>query len=271
MKEMQELLDTMRALRDPEHGCPWDQVQTIESILPHTLEEIYELAEAIETGDMQGLLDELGDLQFHIVFYAQLAGEAGRFTFPDIPAHVNRKLIRRHPHVFSGADTPSAGSEHSSWEAIKREERRQLTGAAMDSILDGISRSIPALQRARKIQKRAATVGFDWADSAPVLDKIEEEIAELRQACAVGLGHEEVLDELGDLLFACVNFARLAGIDPEIALRRSNSKFERRFRYIEQRLAADGRAPHQAPLEEMEALWQEAKRGESIQDPDTDH
>lgn len=258
------LLGIMRALRDPEQGCPWDRAQTFASIVPHTLEEAYELAEVIELdADPDTLRDELGDLLFQVVFYAQMAAERGWFDFDAIAAGLSDKLERRHPHVFSDQsnDMPANGLNRQ-WEAIKSEERRQNDDDADDSVLAAVSLALPALVRARKLQKRAATVGFDWSEPGPVIAKIEEELAELSAELTAGVSHDRIEEEYGDFLFACVNLARHAGVNPESALRRANRKFESRFRYIEEQLRARGRNPHDASLEEMDALWEEAKRRE---------
>lgn len=258
---MARLLGIMRTLRDPEQGCPWDRVQTFASIVPHTLEEAYELAEVIEAGgDPDTLRDELGDLLFQVVFYAQMAAERGWFNFDAIAAGLSDKLERRHPHVFSDQanDMPVDGL-HRQWEAIKSEERRQNGDDADASVLAAVSVALPALVRARKLQKRAATVGFDWSEPGPVIAKIEEELAELSAELAAGVSHARIEEEYGDFLFACVNLARHANVNPESALRRANRKFESRFRYIEEQLRARGQNPHDASLEEMDALWDEAK------------
>jgi MazG family protein len=229
------------------------------SILPYTLEEIYELADAIERDDTAGIRDELGDLLFHIVFYARMAEESGRFTLDDVAAAIVAKLERRHPHVFGDAHVESAAAQGVAWERLKRQERRSAGGGA-GRLLDGISTAMPAFVRAGKLQKRAAAVGFDWPGPAPVLEKIEEEVDELRTEVKAGAGQEALSGELGDLLFSAVNLARHLGIDPELALRAANRKFEQRFGRLEGELRARGRSLEEASLEEMEVLWQEAKR-----------
>ena len=262
--EIDCLLEIMAQLRDPETGCPWDKVQTFETIAPYTIEEAYEVAEAITQGDMDGLQSELGDLLFQVVFYAQMSSETGGYAFADIARSVADKMVRRHPHVFAGAKVESADAQTAEWEAQKRSEREAKAKAKGDlpSVLDDVPAALPALARAVKLQKRAARVGFDWPDVSGVLEKMAEEIEELRVEQAAG-NLEGMADELGDVLFAWTNLARFQKIDPETALRNANSKFERRFRRIEAALAATGRAPESASLEEMEALWQEAKEREA--------
>jgi MazG family protein len=248
----------MDTLRDPIHGCPWDKEQTRETILPYTIEEVYELAEAIGQGDPSAIRDELGDLLFQIVFYARMASEAGQFDFADVADSINTKLRRRHPHVFGNAQIHTADQQSQSWEQIKADERAQA-GHVDGGLLDTVSSAMPALMCANKLQKKAATVGFDWGDPIPVLDKIEEEIGELRAALAQGADPARLQDETGDILFACVNLARHVKVDPETALMSTNRKFRKRFAYIESALAKQGRTTEQASLEEMEALWQQAK------------
>ncbi|OCP00894.1 MULTISPECIES: nucleoside triphosphate pyrophosphohydrolase [unclassified Ensifer] len=265
--DIQRLLDIMTALRQPETGCPWDVVQTFETIKPYTIEEAYEVADAIERGDMHDLCDELGDLLLQVVFHARMAEEAGAFTFGDVVEAVTRKMIRRHPHVFarSDADTPEAVKLQ--WDAIKqaekaeRQARRAHRGLATDAAanhLGSVQRSFPALVEALKLQERAAKVGFDWSEPEPILDKIEEEIGELRQALREK-DRAKVSDELGDLIFAVVNIGRHVGTDPEMALRGTNTKFRRRFAHIERELEAGGETLDGATLERMEELWQAAK------------
>lgn len=261
MNEMEHLLDIMRRLRDPQDGCPWDLAQTFESIVPFTLEEAYEVADAVERGDLDALEEELGDLLFQVVFYAQLAREVGRFDFHRVAAAIGDKLVRRHPHVFGDASVEGAAEQTRAWEAHKARERGERAAAEgrRAGILDDIPAALPALPRAVKLQRRAARAGFDWEDRADIFCKFEEELAELRGALKDGASHEAVDEEIGDLLFTVVNLARHLDGDPEGALRRTNRKFERRFRYIEERLAEEGRRPEDASLNEMDALWQEAK------------
>lgn len=256
------LLDIMARLRDPDGGCPWDLEQSFATIVPHTIEEAYEVAEAIEAGDMAQLKDELGDLLFQVVFYAQIAREAGHFDFNAIAQAIADKMIRRHPHVFGAAEVDSAEAQTVAWEAMKEGERQAKAGGSA-SVLDGVSTALPGLTRAMKLQKRAARVGFDWPEATAVLDKIAEEVDEIKHEMASGADPERLRDEVGDLLFACVNLARKLDVDPEGALRHGNRKFERRFRAVEDALAAQGRRPADATLDEMDALWDSAKRQES--------
>lgn len=258
------LLAIMAKLRDPDGGCPWDREQDFASIAPYTIEEAYEVADAIERGDRAALKEELGDLLLQVVFHARMAEEEGAFDFEDVAGAIADKMERRHPHVFGTASVADAETQTRAWEEQKAEERRARAAAEgrRESALDGVGLALPALMRALKIQARAARVGFDWGALAPVLDKIEEEIAELRaeldKADAARLE-----DEIGDLLFATVNLSRHLKIDPEVALRKAISKFERRFRWVEAKLADAGTTPEAAGLEEMERHWQEAKREES--------
>ena len=265
MSEIARLLDIMTRLRDPESGCPWDLEQSFATIAPHTVEEAYEVAQAIADGDMTALRDELGDLLFQVVFYAQMAREAGDFSFDDIARGISDKMLRLHPHVFGAAKIDTAAAQTLSWEAMKAEERAAKSAADMSapSALDGVARALPALTRALKLQKRAARVGFDWPDIAPVLEKLDEEITELRAELVAPDNAARVADEIGDLLFTCANLSRHAGADPEAALRAANAKFERRFKRVEALLAADGRALADADLAEMERLWNRAKAEEA--------
>ncbi len=255
------LLAVMARLRDPDGGCPWDLEQSFRTIAPHTIEEAYEVADAIERDDMAELKDELGDLLFQVVFYSQMAREQGDFDFEAVAAAIADKMIRRHPHVFSDVTVETADEMSERWEFQKAEERAEK--AAVDgraaSVLDGVVPGLPALTRALKLQKRAARVGFDWTRPKEILDKIEEEIGELRAEIDGAGTPDRIEDEIGDLAFALVNLARRLDVDPDSALRRTNGKFERRFRRIEQWLAEDGRTPDDADLDELEALWQRAK------------
>jgi ATP diphosphatase len=258
---MARLLAVMAWLRDRQHGCPWDVDQTFRTIAPYTIEEAYEVADAIERDDLGALKDELGDLLLQVVYHAQMAHETGAFGFADVASAIAEKMVDRHPHVFGDAMVATAEAQTVSWEARKAAERTaKRAGAEPAGALDGVARALPALLRAEKIQKRAARVGFDWKQTGPVIDKIEEELGELRAELMAGnVDPARLTDELGDVLFAVANLARHCKIDPEAALRATNDKFERRFRHIERRLAEAGRKPADATLEEMEALWQEAK------------
>lgn len=257
MHSIDRLLTIMHRLRDPESGCPWDRAQTYKTIVPHTLEEAYEVADTIEREDYAELRDELGDLLFQVVFYAQLANEEGRFDFEQVAAAIADKLVRRHPHVFADREFADAEEQTRHWEALKQEERAAKSGQTQTSILDGIARTLPAMSLANKLQKRAAQVGFDWPDRAGVIDKVHEELAELQQDWADPDRRE---DEIGDLLFTCVNLARHAGCDPEAALRRANLKFERRFRQLEKTCQDQQRQLSQLDVKELEAMWQEVKK-----------
>ena len=264
MTAIDRLLDVMAKLRDPETGCPWDVAQDFATIAPYTIEEAYEVAEAIAEKDWPALKDELGDLLFQVVFYAQMAREDGLFDFEAIAEGVAEKMVRRHPHVFGDGTVADAEAQTDAWEAQKAAERTakaKAKGRAV-SVLDGVTTALPALTRAAKLQARAARVGFDWPVVAAVIDKIDEEIDELRVEFDAGADRDRVMDEIGDLLFACVNLARHAGLDPENALRQGNAKFERRFRRIEEMLSEDGRNPEQSSLEEMDRLWDAVKAEE---------
>ncbi|MDZ7627482.1 MAG: nucleoside triphosphate pyrophosphohydrolase [Parvularculaceae bacterium] len=255
---MAALLDLMAALRTPGTGCPWDLEQDFRTIAPYTVEEAYEVADAIERGDMGDLKDELGDLLFQTVFHARMAEEAGAFAFEDVARAITEKMRRRHPHVFAGANARTAGQQTRQWEDQKAAERA-AKGAV--SLLDDVPIGLPGLTRAVKLQKRAARVGFDWTNPRDVLDKIAEETGELVEVIDAG-DRDAIEDEFGDLLFVMANLSRHLDIDPEAAIRRANEKFRRRFRHIEARL---GERMGAASLEEMEALWVEAKtleRGE---------
>jgi ATP diphosphatase len=254
-----ELLEIMRRLRAPKGGCPWDLEQTFDTIAPYTIEEAFEVADAIARKDMAALKDELGDLLFQSVYHTQMAAEAGAFDFKDVVRAICAKMIHRHPHVFGDAKVDTAADQTSRWEDLKAEERAAKNAG---SVLDGLPAGLPALKQAEKFQNRAARVGFDWPEAKQVLDKIDEEIGEIKTAMADGAGPDRIRDEIGDLLFAVVNLARKIGIDPGMALRGTNLKFDRRFRRIEGFLKAEGRSPDQATLEEMEALWVKAKAEE---------
>ena len=257
-RDITALLDIMRRLRAPHGGCPWDVEQTFATIAPYTIEEAYEVAGAIEEENWDGLKDELGDLLFQVVFHARIAEERGLFDFGDVVAAVTDKMVRRHPHVFG--DMPgidSAEAQVNAWEKHKARERAAKPDA---SLLDDVPRALPALTRALKLQKRAASVGFEW-DSAPrVVEKLAEEANEIVQAKESGAPQGDIAEEVGDLLFVVANLARHLKVQPEDALRAANEKFSRRFRFIEQSLRGQGKSPHDATLADMEALWQEAKK-----------
>jgi ATP diphosphatase len=263
-REIDRLIAIMAALRTPGTGCPWDLEQTFRTIAPYTIEEAYEVADAIERGDLRDLKEELGDLLLQVVFHARMAEEDGAFAFGDVVEAITAKLIRRHPHVFGEARDLSPEEVKGLWDAIKAAEKAERARPGDDAapgLLDGVARALPALTRAEKLTRKAATVGFDWPDTAQVVDKIHEELAEVAEASAGG-DPERIEDEVGDLLFAATNLARHLRVDPEAALRRANAKFERRFRAIERSLAEQGRSQTEASLDEMERLWSEAKEAE---------
>ena len=264
------LLEVMARLRDPEGGCPWDLEQTFETIAPYTIEEAYEVAEAIRQGDREALRDELGDLLLQVVFHARMAQEDGSFDFDAVARGIAEKMIRRHPHVFGNDETDarsSATAQTRAWETQKAEERAAMAIAEgrTPSALDGVALALPALLRAEKLQKRAARVGFDWPAPEPVFDKVLEEVAELREAASPEASDQAasaVAGELGDLLFACVNLARHLGVDPEAALSAANAKFTARFHHVEAALTGSGRCADDVGLAELDRLWEDAKRGE---------
>ncbi|MEX2488992.1 MAG: nucleoside triphosphate pyrophosphohydrolase [Pseudomonadales bacterium] len=258
MNDVDELLKIMDRLRDPQSGCPWDLQQTNTTILPYTLEEIYELAEAISDNDNAAIKDELGDLLFQIMFYSRMASEAGHFSFGDVVRNISEKLVRRHPHVFGESNIHTADEQSISWEQIKQRER-ESAGQTDTGLLDNISSAMPALICAMKLQKKAASVGFDWGQPEPVMDKIREELDEIREVMDEGAEQTRLREEVGDLLFACANLARHLKVDPEYALMGANRKFRQRFGHIESQLTRQGRSLEEADLDEMEALWQEAK------------
>jgi ATP diphosphatase len=266
-KHLQDLLDIMQRLRDPETGCPWDNKQTFSSVVPHTIEEVYELADAIEMQDFSDLKGELGDLLFQVVFYAQIAKEQGLFEFSDILETLNEKLVRRHPHVFAQAEFGDEQAVHANWEKEKQKERLQKASSMnqQESVLDNIPLALPALNRAYKIQKRCANVGFDWAELEPVVAKIHEEIDEvLVEVKRTDLTDQQkqarIEDELGDLLFANVNLVRHLSADPETVLRQANKKFEKRFRLVEQQVLKNGKIMEQCSLDELDKIWDEVKK-----------
>ena len=255
------LLAIMARLRDPERGCPWDVAQTFATVAPYTLEEAYEVADAIERNDLADLKDELGDLLLQVVFHARMAEEEGAFAFEDVAGAICDKMVRRHPHIFGDAAFETLAEQGAAWEAIKASER-SAKGAHRSGVLDDVPSGLPGLVRAVKLTKRAARVGFDWPDTMTVLDKLREETAELEAEIAAG-DKAKAREELGDLLFVCANLARKLDVDPEDTLRAANAKFIRRFGFIEAALAAEGRRPDQSDLAEMDALWDAAKRTEA--------
>ena len=259
MTPIDRLNAIMARLRDPDGGCPWDVAQTFQTIAPYTIEEAYEVADAIERGDMTELKSELGDLLFQVVFHARMAEEAGLFAFDDVAEAMSDKLTRRHPHVFANeAAKADSWSQKARWEDIKAEERK---AKAQHGVLDDVPVGLPALARAAKLTKRAARVGFDWPSTDEVFDKLHEEVAELKVEIAAG-DLDKAREEVGDLLFVVANLARKLEVEPEDALRGANAKFARRFAFIEAELARDGRTPDQSDLAEMDALWDAAKVAE---------
>lgn len=267
-RDISRLIEIMAALRDPVTGCPWDIEQDFATIAPYTIEEAYEVADAIARGDMDDLREELGDLLLQVVYHARMAEESGEFAFGDVVQAITEKMIRRHPHVFGDKAARSAGMAKGMWERIKAEEKAQKRQRRLargltpedhgQGFLDSVPLVLPALTRALKLQEKAARVDFDWAQAGPILDKIEEEIGELREALASN-DEASMKDEFGDMLFALVNLGRHLKVDPEAALAGTNEKFRRRFHYVEKALGDSDRSLEDASLEEMEALWQEAK------------
>ncbi|WP_293902852.1 nucleoside triphosphate pyrophosphohydrolase [Phenylobacterium sp.] len=255
------LLAIMARLRDPADGCPWDQEQTFETIAPYTVEEAYEVADAVEGGNLSDLKEELGDLLLQVVFHARRAEEQGAFAFDDVARAINDKMVRRHPHVFAEATYGSLADQKQGWEALKAAERVGKAAGGAASLLDNVPVGLPGLTRAVKLSKRAATVGFVWPTVQDVVAKLHEEVGELIAEVEAG-DLEKARHELGDVLFVVANLARTLDIDPEDAIRYTNAKFVRRFQYVEQRLAARGKSPDQSDLAEMDALWDEAKAAE---------
>src|SRR5690349_2610848 len=268
-RDIYRLIEIMAALRDPTDGCPWDVEQTFSTIAPYTIEEAYEVGDAIARGDMDDLREELGDLLLQVVYHAQMAEEAQEFAFGDVVLAITEKMIRRHPHVFGDEKARSAGMAKGMWEKIKAEEKALKREARVsrgldpeehgEGFLDGVPVALPALTRALKLQEKAARVGFDWAEPGPILDKIEEEIGELREAMAKG-DQASIKDEFGDVLFALVNLGRHLKVDSEAALSGTNEKFRSRFHHVERTLNASGRTLDASSLDEMEELWQQAKK-----------
>ncbi len=257
---MQDLLALMQQLRDPENGCPWDKKQTLQSLTAYTIEEAYEVVDSIEQNDLTGLKSELGDLLFQVVFYAQLAQEQGLFNFQDVVSTISEKLVCRHPHVFAGKEFADTAAVSANWEAEKAKERQEKDAQAT-SVLDDIPHNLPALMRANKIQKRCATVGFDWHELPPVIEKIHEELDEvMAEINRADYDKAALGEELGDLLFANVNLVRHLGFEPEKILRAGNHKFERRFRAVEHIIQSQGRSVKECSLDELEAVWQHVKQ-----------
>jgi len=277
MSGIQRLLEIMARLRDPQRGCPWDLQQSFKTIAPYTIEEAYEVADAIEREDLPSLRDELGDLLFQVVFHSQMAKEQGAFDFEAVAQAICEKMERRHPHVFANASIADAEAQTVAWEEQKRREREQKQTSQEPSVLDDVPVALPALTRANKLGKRAAQVGFEWSDVHGAIEKLDEEIAEFKaevrsnaclQADTTTEGrhqHERLAAELGDVLFCVVNVCRYLKIDPEQALKRTNASFERRFRYVERGLARQGKTPREATLSEMDRLWDEGKAQERRQ------
>lgn len=261
MSAIDELVEIMRRLRDPRTGCPWDREQNYRTLVPYTLEEAYEVADAIEQNDLDHLPDELGDLLFQVVFYARIGEEQGRFDFESVAQRICDKLVRRHPHVFADTVIDTAEEQTRAWEEHKRQERDRKAAAGQAGILDGVSLSLPALVRAAKLQRRAARVGFDWPRVDGVLAKVREELAEIEAELQQDGTPERLTEELGDLLFSCVNLARHLQVEPEAALRTANLKFEQRFRQLEDILQATG-GIEQADPTEMDAAWERVKQAE---------
>ncbi|SIO02991.1 nucleoside triphosphate pyrophosphohydrolase [Salinivibrio sp. ES.052] len=264
MASINKLLSIMATLRDPQNGCDWDKAQTFATIVPHTLEEAYEVADAIERENWSDLKDELGDLLFQIVFYSQLGREENQFDFDEVVGAICDKLTRRHPHVFGPKDAEGQPLMEPDWEGIKAKERAGKNPSTQPmSVLDGVTQGLPALTRAHHLQKRCARVGFDWSTVPPVIDKVREEIEEIEQELVqVHIDQARVDEEMGDLLFSVVNLARHLGTDAEQALRHANQKFERRFRHVEKKLRDDGKNIQQCQLDELESTWQSVKKRE---------
>lgn len=260
----ESLVKLAATLRGP-HGCPWDKEQTYETVAPMTIEEAYETVEAIEKQDIEGLRHELGDLLFHVVFYSQIAKERGDFTIDDVISQVYHKLVHRHPHVFGDVEASTADEVLRNWEAIKAAERAKQSAEHPPSLLQGVSTKLPALIETFQLTERASRTGFDWANAWQVMEKVEEEIHELKELMrAAQSDHARIEEEVGDLLFVVANLARLLKVDPELALRSANRKFRRRFRHIELELHRRGRTLDESTLQEMDALWEEAKRREAL-------
>lgn len=263
MTPMDRLLEIMKALRDREHGCPWDREQDFESIASYTVEEAYEVADAIARGDLEDLRDELGDLLFQVVFHAQMGSEQGAFDFDGVANAISDKLERRHPHVFADEKIGSSEEQSRAWEAHKKAEREGRGHGQLHSILDSVHAGRPPLRRAMELQRAAASQGFDWRDATRVLPKLHEELGELESALSVADGHEQAVEELGDLLFTCVNLSRHLGVDADTVLSRANAKFESRFRRMERDVVTAGKGLEDLTLAEMDALWEAGKRADA--------
>lgn len=263
-KEIQRLLAIMARLRDPQRGCPWDREQTFATIAPYTIEEAYEVEDAIARNDMAALKDELGDLLFQVVFHARMAEEAGKFDFAAVAAGLSDKMERRHPHVFGEASVPDAAAQTVAWETLKAQERAaaKAIDPGLSPVLAGLPAGLPALTRAVKLQNRAARVGFDWPDKRPVVAKIKEELQELEDEIESNKSEERIAEEFGDFLFVVANLARHLKLDPEAVLRSANRKFERRFSEMERLLQAQGKDLADCDLATMDAAWDQAKRAE---------
>ncbi len=264
LRPIDRLLEIIARLRAPEDGCPWDQEQTFATIAPYTVEEAYEVADAIERGDLSDLKEELGDLLLQVVFHARMAEEQGVFAFEDVARAINDKMVRRHPHVFADETYASLADQKEGWEQLKAAERAEKAKATAASLLDDVPVGLPGLTRAVKLSKRAATVGFVWPTVQDVVHKLHEEVGEMLEEVEAG-DLDKVREELGDVLFVVANLARTLDIDPEDAIRYTNAKFVRRFKYVEQRLAERGKTPDQSDLGEMDALWEEVKAEERAQ------
>ena len=265
MQSMQQLLDIMRALRDPDSGCPWDRQQNFQSLIPYTIEEAYEVADAIERNNYGDIKSELGDLLFQIVFYSQLATEQQAFDFNEVAQSISEKLLRRHPHVFADANIANAEEQTKEWEKLKQQEReaKAADSSSLLSHLDDVSRTLPSLMRAEKLQKRAAREGFDWPDAKGVMTNIYEELDEVQQELDADVqDHDKIEDEIGDLFFSCINLSRYVGVDAEQSLRKANLKFERRFRELEKMATVKDLQINDMTVDELEGLWQKVKKQE---------